>query len=44
MGDEDMALRIEAMLKWLLEDGHITPQGARQIRKIIEAESVGRDG
>jgi hypothetical protein len=41
---EDMAyayVRLEAMLRWLLEDGHITAQGARQIRKIIESESEG---
>jgi hypothetical protein len=32
----DAALRLEALLKWLLADGHITAQGARQIRKIIK--------
>ena len=32
----DAALRLEALLRWLLEDGHITAQGARQIRKIIK--------
>lgn len=30
--------RIRAMLRWLLDDGHITPLGARQIEGILREE------
>jgi sulfite reductase beta subunit-like hemoprotein len=28
--------RIHAMLRWLLDEGHITPQGLRQLKKILD--------
>lgn len=32
-----MIEQIRAMLRWLLDEGHITPMGVRQIEKILDA-------
>lgn len=42
MSDTSIAERIEAMLRWLLEDGHITPLAARQIQKILDDTNAGQ--
>lgn len=31
--------RIRAMLRWLLDEGHITPMGVRQIEKILDGDA-----
>lgn len=37
-GRDHLAARIAAMLRWLSDEGHVTPVGARQITKILEDE------
>lgn len=32
--------RIRAMLRWLMDEGHITPLGVRQLEKILLQEEV----
>lgn len=38
-----MIEQIRAMLRWLLDEGHITPLGARQIEKILLGGEGGED-
>lgn len=33
-----MAERIKAMLRWLLDEGHITPMGVRQLEELLKDE------
>ncbi len=35
-----MIEQIRAMLRWLLDEGHITPMGVRQIEKILDSNGV----
>jgi hypothetical protein len=38
-----MVERLRAMLRWLLDEGHITPVAMRQLEKILKDEE-SKDG
>jgi hypothetical protein len=38
MGEEAVTERIKAMLRWLLDEGHITPMGVRRLEELLKDE------
>ena len=40
MNEAALRRRLEAIMRWLVDDGHLTPLGQMQIVKILDAEGV----
>lgn len=42
--DDTLAVRLHALMRLLVSDGHMTPMAARQISKIIPVSPISETG